>query len=138
MDMDPAERKDCEEKAKLAQDTFRAMFRGNMDNEQFLIEDPEDVVLEILRSWIQDADHSEIGRREVRLTLKDCSSFLMRLTSEQISAQEPAVWPYVRKIKFVYPMMPKLIPQTLIANNCRVFLKAHILKTGLVLVDLPG
>lgn len=42
----------------------------------------------------------------------------MQLTSEVTDAQEPAIWPYVQKIK--------------------VFLRAHILSKGLVLVDLPG
>jgi hypothetical protein len=101
MDMDRDERKDFEEKAKLAQDTFRAMFRGRLDSEQFLIDEPEDSVLGTLRSWVQDLDLSAISGREVRLTLADCSTLLVRLTSEHISAREPAVWPYICKIKFV-------------------------------------
>ena len=101
MDMDRDEKKDLEEKAQIAQDTFRAMFRGRLDNEQFLTDEPEDSVLGTLRSWTQDMGPSTIGEREVRSTLADCSALLMRLTSEQTSAQEPAVWPYIRKIKFV-------------------------------------
>ena len=106
IDMDSNEKKDFEERANLAQDTFRAMFRGRLDNDKFLIDEPEDSALGTLRSWLQATDHSSIGGREVRLTLSDCSAFLMRLTSEQTSARESAVWPYVRKVKFVYPMTP--------------------------------
>jgi hypothetical protein len=36
MDMDRDEKKDFEEKAERAQYTFRAMFRGRLDSEQFL------------------------------------------------------------------------------------------------------
>jgi hypothetical protein len=100
-DMDHDEKKYFEERAKIAQDTFRAMFRGRLDSEQFLTAEPEDSVLGTLRSWTQDMGPSAIGGREVRFTLADCSALLMRLTSEQASAQDPAVWPYVRKIKFV-------------------------------------
>lgn len=98
---DPDERKDLEEKAQIAQDTFQAMFRGRLDNGQFLTDEPERSVLRTLLSWAQDMGPSTIGGREVRFTLADCSALLMQLTSEQTSAQGPAVWPYVRKIKFV-------------------------------------
>jgi hypothetical protein len=101
--MDPDQEKDFEERAKIAQDTFRAMFRGRLDGEQFLIDQPEDSVLATLRSWTQDMGLSAIGGREVRSTLADCSALLMRFTLEQASSQEPAIWPYVRKIKFVFP-----------------------------------
>jgi hypothetical protein len=46
MDMDRDERQDFEKKANVARDTFRAMFRDRLDSEQFLIDEPQDVVLE--------------------------------------------------------------------------------------------
>lgn len=117
-EMSQDQKKYFEERAKIAQDTFRAMFRGRLDGEQFLIDQPEDSVLVTLRSWTQDIGLSAIDRREVRSTLADCSALLMRFTLDQASSQEPAIWPYVRKIK--------------------VFLKVPALSKGLVLVDLPG
>lgn len=101
--MDHDEKKYFKEKAEIAGDTFRVMFRNRLDHEQFLFDEPEDFVLGTLNSWVKEMYPSAIGGRE-GLTLADCSALLMRLTSEQpeqTSAQESAIWPYVRKIKFV-------------------------------------
>ncbi|GJC81467.1 nuclear GTPase SLIP-GC [Colletotrichum liriopes] len=108
---------EAEEQAKVALDTFRAMFRGRLGDEKFLAEDPEADVLSTMRSWLEETypqDEGEHTMDEVR----ECSSLLMRLTSEARGARESVVWPYVKKIK--------------------VFLNSHILSKGLVLVDLPG
>ena len=99
--MEPAEVRECKEKARIAKDTFRAMFRGLIDDEQFLINDPEDAVLRTLRSWAEQTYPSPIGERRVGLTQEECADILPQLTSEQTSAEEPAVWPYVRKVKYV-------------------------------------
>ncbi|RDW75398.1 hypothetical protein BP6252_06540 [Coleophoma cylindrospora] len=114
--MDEEEKRAIEQKANMAQDTFRAMFRGQLDNEQFLTEMTNESALAILMSYAQEKP--PISERESTSTLVECSELLMRLTSEQTSPQGPALWPYIRKIK--------------------VFLNAHILRNGLVLVDLPG
>lgn len=135
MDMEGDEERDCKKKAEIARDTFRAMFRGRLESLQFLTDEPEGTVLTILLSWAQDIAPSIISGREVRPLLADCSALLMQLTSEQNSVEEPAVWPYIRKIKFVKTCNIRLSPT---ANNGRVFSKAHILSKGLVLVDLPG
>jgi hypothetical protein len=108
-DMYGDEKKYSEERAKLAEDTFRSMFRGRLDGEQFLINQPEDFVLGTLRSWTQDMGLSAIGGREVRSTLAECSDLLMRFAFEKASSQEPAIWPYVRKIKFVFPWLNEII-----------------------------
>jgi hypothetical protein len=100
MNMEASEREDCKEKARIAQDTFRAMFRGRLESEQFLINDPENAVLGTLRSWAEQMRPTPIGERGVGLTLGQCADLLLLLTSDQASAQEPAAWPYVRKIKY--------------------------------------
>jgi hypothetical protein len=102
---DSDEMKDFKEQAKIALDTFRAMFGGRIDNEKFLLDGSEDAVLETLRSWAQSMAPSAISEREIRPTLEDCSALLMQLSSEQISDRQPAVWPYVRKIKYVLPVI---------------------------------
>ena len=48
---DAAERQDTEDSANLARDTFRAMFRGRLTDEAFLINRPEQDVLETLFQW---------------------------------------------------------------------------------------
>ncbi|KAI0128678.1 hypothetical protein BJ170DRAFT_594512 [Xylariales sp. AK1849] len=83
------------------------------DNSQFLIDDPEDAVLETLYCWTREMGLMDIETRQVATTLAECSTLLMTLTSEPVSAQDRVLWPYIRKIK------------------------AHILSKGFVLVDLP-
>ncbi|KAG4283163.1 hypothetical protein FPRO06_09836 [Fusarium proliferatum] len=113
---DAAERQDMEANAKVAKDTFRAMFRGRMTNEAFLIRETYEDVLERLTSWASDARPPL--RTWTGLSPQACSDVLMELSSEPASRNSPATWPYIRSIK--------------------VFLNAHILSRGLILVDLPG
>ncbi|KAF6826582.1 Nuclear GTPase SLIP-GC 3 [Colletotrichum musicola] len=114
---DDLEARDFEEQAQVALDTFRAMFRGHLD-ENFLAEDGADFVLETLQSWLIETRPDHVGGQQSQATLEECASLLMNLTSETASLNQPAIWPYIKKIK--------------------VFLNSHILSKGLVLVDLPG
>ncbi|OHW99019.1 hypothetical protein CSPAE12_02220 [Colletotrichum incanum] len=108
---------EAKEQADVAHDTFRAMFRGRLGHGHFLTRDSEKVVLSTMRSWLEQT-YPQVGGRHARGGLQECSRLLMGLTSEAAEAGEPAVWPYIKKI--------------------RVFLDSHILSKGLVLVDLPG
>ncbi|KAH7161710.1 hypothetical protein EDB81DRAFT_683686 [Dactylonectria macrodidyma] len=117
-EMEPGEREEMKAVADRARDTFHSMFRDRMSDEDFLVEREEKSVLRSLKSWAADARPSEIASRECGLSLESCSSKLMQLSSEPASKTMPAKWPFIRKIK--------------------IFLNAHILSKGLVLVDLPG
>ncbi|KAI3320818.1 hypothetical protein HD806DRAFT_505075 [Xylariaceae sp. AK1471] len=110
--------KDLEERANLARDTFQAMFGGLFVNQSTLLRDTESEALSTIQSWVRNFDPSVIPERRVDLSLKECSSILMRLTSEDESAEGATIWPWLKKIK--------------------VYVNAHILSKGLVLVDLPG
>lgn len=118
------QRKALENKAERAQDTFRAAFRDHStQNEQFLLDWPEETVLETLLTWargscpqLREANGSV--QKEVVASAEQCSRQLMELTSKPISSNEPSLWPFIRKVK--------------------IYLKAHILSKGLILVDLPG
>ncbi|KAI3399760.1 hypothetical protein diail_5828 [Diaporthe ilicicola] len=112
------ERTDLNEKAKIAIDTFRSMFRGYLQDEDWLLQEAEAVVLEQFKTWLRDGNHFNLPDRHVVATLEGCGSLLTQLTSEIPSSGAPATWTVIRKIK--------------------VYLKAHILSKGLVLVDLPG
>jgi hypothetical protein len=110
-DMSEDDRKDFEEKAKVAQDTFRAAFRSYLiENEQFLLDWPEAAALETLLTWTRESGpplmegSDGIQRREVVVNVEQCSTRLMELTSEPSSIREPSVWPFIRKIKFVSSM----------------------------------
>ncbi|KJZ74358.1 hypothetical protein HIM_06168 [Hirsutella minnesotensis 3608] len=107
-----------EKNAALALDTFRSMFRGSLRDEAFLLGNSETNVLERLRRWTETLFRSESEAPRPGLTVESCSALLATLSSDQPSSNEPAIWPCIRKIK--------------------VFLDAHILSKGLVLVDLPG
>ena len=114
-DMSEDDRKDFEEKAKVAQDTFRAAFRNYpIENEQFLLNVPEAVVLQTLLTWTRESGpplmegSDGIQRREVVVNEEQCSRRLMELTSEPNSIREPSVWPFIRKIKFVPSVNPLL------------------------------
>ncbi|KAG5821622.1 hypothetical protein H9Q71_000153 [Fusarium xylarioides] len=115
---DAAERQDMEANAKVAKDTFQAMFRGRLTDEAFLICEAYEDVLDRLTSWAADARPSLSMTLHTGLSPQTCSNTLMELSSEPASRDSPATWPYIRSIK--------------------VFLNAHILSRGLILVDLPG
>ncbi|KAJ4184843.1 hypothetical protein NW755_008756 [Fusarium falciforme] len=115
---DAAERRDTEGSANLARDTFRAMFRGRLTDEAFLINRPEQDVLETLFQWAARGRPSVFITKQSGLSQDACSKALMELASEPPSRNQPAQWPYIRSTK--------------------VFLNAHILSRGLILVDLPG
>lgn len=95
---DDLEARDFEEQAQVALDTFRAMFRGQFD-EDFVAEDEADVVLETIQSWLIETRPDHVGGQQSQATLEECTSLLMSLTSETASLNQPAIWPYIKKIK---------------------------------------
>lgn len=98
------EKKNWEEGAKKALDTFRAMFRGHPDIEHLLISNSENSVLKTLLSLAEEIRTKVTNGREVASNLEDCSALLMRLTSEHLeptSVEVPPDWPYISKIKSV-------------------------------------
>jgi len=122
------DRRDLEKKANLAIDTFRAMFGDMMPehDEEFLLASTEDTIIQRFMGWVrekaprirsggQDDAGADIKRRA---TAKECSELLKDLTSETNASGTATTWPFIRKIK--------------------VYLRAHILSKGLILVDLPG
>lgn len=94
---DAAERQDMEANAKVAKDTFRAMFRGRLTDEAFLIRETYEDVLERLTSWASDARPPL--KTWTGLSPQACSDVLMELSSEPASRNSPATWPYIRSIK---------------------------------------
>ncbi|KAH8760482.1 hypothetical protein F5883DRAFT_563809 [Diaporthe sp. PMI_573] len=109
---------ESKEKAEIAIDTFRSMFRGKLQDEEWILTEAEGTVLDQFQTWAKQARSLGSPGRQVAETLEECSSLLVPLSSEPNDPSQASVWPYVRKIK--------------------VSLKAHILSKGLVLVDLPG
>ncbi|KAI0448932.1 hypothetical protein F5B21DRAFT_520908 [Xylaria acuta] len=108
---------DLEKRAKLASDTFQALFHGRFVGRNTLIEDTESKALSTLKSWVQGFDQSMIQQEHFGLNLNECSALLTELTSD-VPSRTATLWPWVKKVK--------------------VYLNAHILSKGLILVDLPG
>ncbi|SPO03125.1 uncharacterized protein DNG_05807 [Cephalotrichum gorgonifer] len=117
-EMNEEEKQDFKKRADVALHTFQAMFRGRLGNERFLVRQEEDTVLDKLISWARELAPSSSSGRQVASSLSQCSTIIENVTTENSSSDGPAMWPYIRKI--------------------RVYLKAYVLKHGLVLVDLPG
>jgi hypothetical protein len=107
-DMPGEERRDLEEKAKVAQDTFLAAFRNRLaQNERFLLDSPEATVVQTLLTWARNSGLPLTERagtdpeREIFNDASRCSDRLTVLTSEPNSLNEVSAWPFIRKIKFV-------------------------------------
>lgn len=96
---DAAERQDMEANAKVARDTFQAMFRGRLVDEAFLIRENYEDVLNRLTGWAADARPSPLMTLHTGLSTQACSNTLMELSSEPASRDSPATWPYIRSIK---------------------------------------
>ncbi|KAI1275476.1 hypothetical protein F5Y07DRAFT_389933 [Xylaria sp. FL0933] len=108
---------DLEKRASIARDTFQAMFPTAFIVNNTFLSESEVEALSTLISWVQSFDQSIIHDRRSGLGLDECSSSLMQLSSDTSSERTP-LWPWIKKII--------------------VYLNAHILSRGLILVDLPG
>lgn len=99
--LDPIEKNDCEERYFLATDTFSSMFRGRLDDWDFLTADAEDDILETFRGWISELRPHQ-SNADDNLSLNACSDRLASLASDTASDDAAPVWPYLRKIKYVF------------------------------------
>ncbi|KAL4923819.1 uncharacterized protein BDV17DRAFT_276077 [Aspergillus undulatus] len=114
--------------ATKALDTFRSLFpnRPELDLE-FLSRDGEDAAESIVSTLVEWAiarlDNHPGGRdrlEEPRVAshANECMDILDRLTTDHSGGDRTALWPFVKLI--------------------RVYLRSPILRTGLILADLPG
>lgn len=97
-ELEGEEKRDAEKKAKLALDTFRAMFRGRLEEGGLIVETFE-IILEHLRRWME-ALRPE--REEVEwsgLCREECSMRLMELSSETHDRNQAAPWPFIKAIR---------------------------------------
>lgn len=130
--MERDERRHSKELSNLARDTFSAMFPDRYSS-AVLMSGNEDAVVNTLLGWAQQRGEFARNRSETRQSREECSDLLIKLTSEGTAADGPAVWPYIKKIRYV-----SFSSSGALANSHSVHLRAHILSRGLVLVDLPG
>ncbi|KAK4249146.1 hypothetical protein C7999DRAFT_39705 [Corynascus novoguineensis] len=107
------------DQAKLASDTFKAMFGDRFTADLLCSVNSETRIVRTLLRWAVDSSPiRDIDKHAVKNSLEDCSELLMKLTSDHGAAHGPAHWPYIK--------------------NISVHLDSYIVSKGLVLVDLPG
>lgn len=93
------EREAYGEKARVAEDTLRAMFRIQLrEGHGFLKSLDEQSALRRLMSWVDNSPHSTTARETLN-DAESCSRRLMELTSDLGSVDQPAMWPFIRKIR---------------------------------------
>lgn len=92
-----------EEAAKGARDVFAALFQGRLADHDVLITEPEESLLEAMRSMIQRRGLSEIERRRVLAGVLECSDHLTELTSDRPDRHESRSWPLIKRIRCVEP-----------------------------------
>jgi hypothetical protein len=94
------EKTDYEQRHRVAWNTFQAMFGDRLANSsRMLTSGTEEYVLETLQLWVRDAGFEVFGGRSVLANLAKCSEKLVRLTSDPISPDERAIWPYVKRLR---------------------------------------
>lgn len=98
-ELDASEQNVAQERAERAEDTFRALFRGRLDNLSSLSRGSQSSVLDKFRRWISELQPSLSDTRASGLTAEECAEMLKRLSSESPDLTVPAVWPYLRKIR---------------------------------------
>ncbi|KAB5551088.1 hypothetical protein GE09DRAFT_1174162 [Coniochaeta sp. 2T2.1] len=118
-DLEDHEISEFEDRARIAEYTFRSMFPARLEDleSELLSDEEEDAVLQKLMYWLDDSPRSATVHESIA-DVELCSQRLTELTSESEDVNETALWPFIRKI--------------------RVYCNAVILSKGLILVDLPG
>lgn len=97
---DQQARDDLEKAATLAQHTFDSMFHGPCrPSEKLLVHGDAADVSQRFRSLIVDGRDAIHTRSNTGLTMEDCAERLIHLSSEMNSANQPAKWPYIEKIR---------------------------------------
>ena len=101
---DMEEMKDCEDRARIALDTFRALHEGRLGDESFLTESSEEAALATLLSNIRFPDMHGRDGRLIQTSADECSAALIRLTSDRSGpGDNVAPWPLIKKIRSVSP-----------------------------------
>ncbi|EEY16449.1 conserved hypothetical protein [Verticillium alfalfae VaMs.102] len=99
--------------------TFQAMFRGQLEDPSCLLRPNEGAVQTTLRQWAIQARPSHHEGVTTCETLQHCSQFLENLSSETVGSQDPAVWPYIKRIRASKSAADLLIYQNIRAEETK-------------------
>jgi hypothetical protein len=102
------DRTDMENKSKVAESTFSSAFRHKFTrNKRTLFTLPVGEAQNMLKNWLYEVEPplqratQEFEAPEFYVDVAHCSDRLQNLTSEHNNQAVPALWPYIRKIKYV-------------------------------------
>lgn len=94
------------ERAQVAEETLKAAFQAQLQQDaQTLLTQTESVLIDKLVAWTagtvfaNEKSDSRAFHVETFALVEECSLRLMRLASNQISSNESALWPFIRKIR---------------------------------------
>lgn len=128
---------------QVAEYTLHDLFGVSRATKSFLCEGALETVRSRLFQWLEESfpSEQETGTQILReLTLDGCREELKKLSTVPSSASAVSrgklKWSYIRCIKSV--SLPRLVFRDPLILPSRVYLKAQILSTGLILLDLPG
>lgn len=99
-DSDPDDISHWEEKAARARHSFQAMFQNRFTPNLIQSGRSEEDILETLISWSQEMGPTDIQKRHEKREAKECSNFVMRLTSNAPKYSDATNWRYIKKIRY--------------------------------------
>ena len=142
-----AERNLIKSLGEKAESTFQCLFRNHLElTQEFLADETPGAEYSILAHLVSKAGEV-LQQRPGGLTASTWSTSA-ETVDELIEKLEPIVrddadedqppplWPFVRIIRFAHYLIS--IDIRVVLTHCRIYLRSYILRTGLVLADLPG
>lgn len=136
------------ERSERAWSTLKSMFRDRPDlTREFLCEQGDGAlsrIVETLKEWADSSIMQRPGGASLQHTIiarncEECKSELDSLTMDPSDDGQIAVWPFIKLIR--YAMEERITCLYLLRSfppPPRVYLRSPVLRTGLVLADLPG
>lgn len=131
--------------AATAWKTFRSLFAHQPRlTEEYLSEDRNEAFDEILNSlerWAYAGLTNRPGGADatdfsaIAGDARECKDLLDMLMADLPGDVSPAIWPFIKIVRYAFI---ELLLRISYAECTRVYLQSPVLRTGLVLADLPG
>lgn len=138
------EQQQLRDSAIKALKTLQTIFQNQPDMGIEFLANEEDGAEGTIRAQLEEWTDAELAKKpgglntmrymKLARNLEECRENLDFLTADSFDDERPVLWPFIKIIRFDKE-------NTLIedyAKTYRVYLDSSILRTGLVLADLPG
>lgn len=101
-ELEGPERELCEKDARVAEDTLMAMFRSKLQDLEWIKNETNvERVHNRLIEWATRYLATQNLESQVLDSAERCSTHLQRLTSDMSSIDTPALWTFIRGVKYV-------------------------------------